>query len=167
MTLVAKSSNHSKTHLTSLRHTWDMVRSFCWAYSKYLLCFHPSLSPNDDPWRLWCMYQPDQAMIHQRSQRQDILRLHIHQQSIRRLKSCKLIPDNLADLYTTSLPKSTFQKLVRGIGMPNYSYAMLVVLIWKLCQTQGEYREVYSLDLNVLFFPTIRSIFPIGFLLPN
>ena len=35
----------------------------------------------------------------------------------------------------TSLPKSTFQKLVRGIGMPYYSYAMLVVLIWKFCQT--------------------------------
>ena len=51
--------------------------------------------------------------------------------------------------------------------MPNYSYAMLVVLIWKLCQTQGEYPEVYSLDLNVLFFPTIRNIFPTRFLLPN
>ena len=76
-------------------------------------------------------------------------------------------PDNLADLYTTSLPKSTFQKLVRGIGMPNYSYAMLVILIWKLCQTQGEYPEVYSLDLNVLFFPMIRSICSTGFLLPK
>ncbi|KAM2436873.1 hypothetical protein ACFX1W_014047 [Malus domestica] len=35
----------------------------------------------------------------------------------------------IADLYTTSLQKSTFQKLIPGIGMPNYSYAMLVVLI--------------------------------------
>ena len=51
--------------------------------------------------------------------------------------------------------------------MPNYLYAMLVVLIWKFCQSHGEYPEVYSLDLNVLFFPTMRSIFPTGLLLPN
>ena len=136
-----------------------MVRSSCWAFRRY---FHPALSPSDDP-----HVSTRQDMIHQRSQHQDILRLHLHQQSIRRLKSCKPILDNLANLYTTSLPKSTFHKLVQGIGMPKYSYAMLIVLIWKLCQTQGEYPEVYLLDLNVLFFPTIRSIFPTGFLLPS
>ncbi|KAM1945435.1 hypothetical protein ACFX13_000426 [Malus domestica] len=155
------------TYQTRTRQNPRMVMSLPLGISQYLggPRYDPSCeifeSFQDSP------YFTDQAMIHQRSQHQDILRLHLHQQSIRRLKSCKPIPDNLADLYTMSLPKSTFQKLVRGIGMPNYSYVMLVVLIWKLCQTKEEYPEVYSLDLNVLFFPTIRSILPTGFLLPN
>ncbi|XP_050137099.1 uncharacterized protein LOC126612702 [Malus sylvestris] len=36
---------------------------------------------------------------------------------IRILKSSSLIPNNLVNVYTESMPKSTFQKLVRGIGI--------------------------------------------------
>ena len=38
------------------------------------------------------MYQPDQAIIHQQSQRQDILRLHLHQQSIKRFEVMQADP---------------------------------------------------------------------------
>ena len=109
------------------------------------------------------MYPPDQDIIHQRIQTPRHISPTSYQQSIRRLKSCKLIPDNIVELFTTSLPKSTFQKFVQGIGMPNYSYIMLVVLLWKFCQTQESIQKYSYLILMYYFSLRLGAFSPLIF----
>ena len=93
---------------------------------------------------------------------------HINNKSIRRLKSRKSVHKII---WLTSSPNHCrgrhFISLFVKFVCVNFLSCNIAIFSLELCQAHGEYPEEYLLDLNVLFFPTIRNIFPTGYLLPN
>ena len=94
-------------------------------------------------------------------QHQQFLNIHVNQVSS---------ADNVADLFTKSLPKSTFEKHVKSIGMRRLSKLQDWVTNQgeSLCRHQGESTSHVIFNCSwcvVLFFPSSKSfVLPTRFL---